>query len=312
MASLVGFVGLSHSPFWIPGQSVDGPGSRFIRGVEQASARVASWAADVVLVVGPDHFRNFFYDVMPPFCMGIGDVRGFGDYDTISGDLPSAPELARAIHAGVTAAGFDPAASLAMGVDHGISQPYQALWPDADVALLPVMISTSGPARPSLQRCIDFGVALGRAVEAAPVDARVVICASGGLSHWVRPVCPDDSRTDAEIRDYVVHGRERAVEYSAMRDRGVAERRASGHESPVNAAWDEATIDALVRGDFGAIAAQGDEHIEKVAGNGALEIRAWLAAAAAWNRPVECLAYEPVAKWATGMACFASEDLGDA
>ena len=27
--------------------------------------------SDAIVVFGPDHFRNFFYDVLPQFCIGI-------------------------------------------------------------------------------------------------------------------------------------------------------------------------------------------------------------------------------------------------
>jgi 2,3-dihydroxyphenylpropionate 1,2-dioxygenase len=306
LARIVGFVGVSHSPFWVLGEPAGEIGGAFVAAVEEARQRVEALQPDAIMVIGPDHFRNFFYDAMPPFCFGVGAVQGFGDYGTVKGELLSMPGLASDIRAGVAAAGFDPAASLAMGVDHGITQPYQALCPTMDIPLLPVMITAAGEARPTLQRCHDLGAAIGRAVEGAASDARIVVVASGGLSHWVRPVAPEDPRTDAEIRDYVVHGRPRAEAYSAMRDAGVAQRRAEGSESRVNAQWDRDVIAAFEAGDLAPLLAQSDQHIEAIAGNGALEVRCWVAAAAAWGGRVECLAYEPLPRWATGMACFSS------
>ncbi|WP_157594348.1 hypothetical protein [Streptosporangium amethystogenes] len=59
---------------------------------------------------------------MPPFTIGVERVRGVGDYDTPSGDLPVADTLARQVFEGVTSRGFDPAISLDLRVDHGITQ----------------------------------------------------------------------------------------------------------------------------------------------------------------------------------------------
>ncbi len=306
MARIVGFVGLSHSPFWIPNEPEGDIGADFVAAVGRARRRVEQWRPDAMVVIGPDHFRNFFYDAMPPFCLGLGAVRGFGDYDTVKGELPVAPALAAGIHAGLVEAGFDPAVSLAMGVDHGIAQPYQALCPDLNVPLVPVMITAGGPARPSLRRCHALGKAIGAALEAHPSSERVVVVASGGLSHWVRRVAPDDPETEPEIREYVVNGRDRAGAYSAMRDAGVRERRRIGDENPVNAEWDREVIAAFESGDVEAVLRQPDEEIQAVAGNGAHEIRSWIAGLGAWSRPAECLAYEPLPRWATGMACFAS------
>lgn len=306
MAEVVGFIGLSHSPFWDRTLDVTGPGASFVQGVAEARAMVAREAPDALVVFGPDHFRNFFYDVLPPFCIGVERVNSFGDYGIAPGPLPVASALARVIHAGVSEAGFDPAISLKMGCDHGIVQPYDVLAPGRTLPIVPIMVNSGGAPRPSLRRCLDFGVAIGEAIRAYPGKERVMLLASGGLSHWVRPVSEEDPRTDADIRDYTIEGRERAVAYSAMRDRSVAERAAAGHENPVNDEWDRWFLDHVARGDLEPVLATDPAGMEEAAGNGAHEIRGWIAALGAWGGPVPTLSYEAVRAWATGMACAAA------
>jgi hypothetical protein len=52
--------------------------------------------------------------------------------------------------------------------------------------VLPILLNTYYPPNvPSARRCHDIGAALRAALEASPIEARVAIIASGGLSHFV-------------------------------------------------------------------------------------------------------------------------------
>ncbi|MGD9768456.1 MAG: hypothetical protein AB7U62_12510 [Pseudolabrys sp.] len=304
MARIEGFVAMSHSPFWDTNAPVSGPGETFVRGVAEARAAVARIKPDAVVIFGPDHFRNFFYDVLPPFCIGLESVVGFGDYGTPKGELPLDRALARAIQVGVTEAGFDPAVSLKMGIDHGLSQAYAVLEPSLKTPMVPIMVNASGSPRPTMRRCHAFGKAVGDAIRAMPDNKRVLILASGGLSHWIRPVSEEDPATTAETRDYVINGRERVVEYSAARDASLQERIKQGVDGRVNAEWDRWFLDTLSSGDLSSILALTDDVLQENAGNGSHELRAWVAAMGAWGGPVAPIAYEPVRSWVTGMGCL--------
>jgi len=310
MAAIEGLVAISHSPFWDISQNVQGPGAAFVEGVGRARTQVDAARPDAFVVFGPDHFRNFFYDVMPPFCIGIERVSGFGDYGTPKGELPAAPALGKAIYESVVDSGFDPAFSLSMGVDHGISQPYAVLDPAMKTPMVPIMVNASGAPRPSLRRCYQFGRAVGAAIRASSAAQRVVLLASGGLSHWVRPVSADDPETPNDTRDYTINGRERAVTYSAMRDASLKQRIAEGVDGEVNAEWDRWFLEALASGDLERVFAMPDAELQARAGNGAHEVRTWIAALGAWGGPVGALSYEPVRKWVTGMACVGGFSTG--
>ncbi len=53
---------------------------------EHARTFVRDFDPDLVVNFGPDHFNGFFYDLMPPFCLGYR-AHGTGDYDSFAGEL---------------------------------------------------------------------------------------------------------------------------------------------------------------------------------------------------------------------------------
>jgi 2,3-dihydroxyphenylpropionate 1,2-dioxygenase len=304
MAKIEGFVALSHSPFWDMKPQVTGPGENFVRGVVEARSKIEAIAPTALVIFGPDHFRNFFYDVLPPFCIGLETVTAFGDYGTPKGELPLARTLAREIQRSVAEAGFDPAVSLKMGVDHGLSQPYAVLEPSLKTPMVPIMVNANGAPRPSMRRCHAFGKAVGDAIRGWAADERVVILASGGLSHWVRPVSADDPGTTPDMREFVINGREGVVEYSAARDASLQERIKQGVDGRVNDTWDRWFLDTVSSGDLEPVFKLTDDAMQEAAGNGSHELRSWIAAMGAWGGPVKELAYEPVRRWVTGMGCL--------
>lgn len=61
---------------------------------EKARAFVEDFDPDLVINFGPDHYNGFFYDLMPPFCVGY-QAKGTGDYDSFAGDLDVPTEMPR-------------------------------------------------------------------------------------------------------------------------------------------------------------------------------------------------------------------------
>ena len=306
MSAIDGFVALSHAPFWNPDVETHGPGEVFVKGVDRARALVRDIKPDAFVVFGPDHFRNFFYDVLPSFCIGLEKLTGFGDYGTPKGDMPVDGDLARSILASVSDAGFDPAFSLNMGADHGITQPCAVLDKSRAIPIVPIMLNCAGAPRPSMRRCHAFGKAVGDAIRSAPGNKRVVVVGSGGLSHWVRPASADNPETTPETLEYAINGRNRAVEYSAERDAFLQQRIDDGISGKVNADWDNWFLKHLTGGDIEPLLALSDPEIDEIAGNGAHELRAWVAAIGAWGGSSTILSYEAVPSWVTGMGCIGS------
>src|ERR1700753_4305346 len=143
-------VGLSHSPFATmdPPSAPDAPGGRFLADADRVAAAVRALAPDTLVVIGPDHFHGNFYDVMPPFVLGVSEAEGFGDFASRSGPLPVAPGLAWAVRDQLAADGFDVALSYALTVDHGIVQSYDMVRGGADLPLVPLGVNTPAPPPP--------------------------------------------------------------------------------------------------------------------------------------------------------------------
>ncbi|MBM2620664.1 2,3-dihydroxyphenylpropionate 1,2-dioxygenase [Actinoplanes sp. LDG1-06] len=300
MSEIVGFVGMSHSPFAtllpsIPG----GPGSKFLADAARVAAAVSEKKPDAVVVIGPDHFHANFYDQMPPFVLGVEKAIGFGDFGSFEGELPVASGLAWAIRDGLDDAGFDVSLSYALTVDHGVVQSYE-MTTGFSVPVVPLVLNTAAPPLPTLARCVALGTALGKAIRQSSSDDRVLIVASGGLSHWLPSNDPRDPSVVGDKRESLIHGRKDARAFAAVREPRVRAM-AGNPEAPVNAEWDRWFLRQLTDGDLAPIVALGHDKLEHEAGSGGHEIRTWLVGAAAVGLPLVWDSYEPVPEWITGM-----------
>jgi 2,3-dihydroxyphenylpropionate 1,2-dioxygenase len=302
MSEIIGLAALSHSPFatLLPPATVSEPGGAFLADVERVRATVAALAPDAVVVIGPDHFHGNFYDVMPPFVLGVEEAVGFGDFASRSGPLAVAGDLAWSIRDGLDDAGFDVSLSYSLVIDHGVVQSYDMLFGDSGVPLVPLVINTAAPPLPSMARCVAIGDALGTALRASAFPGRVLVVASGGLSHWLPPNDPRDPSVPAERRAGVIHGRKDARGFAAAREPKVRAM-AGDPNTRVNADWDRWFLKQIGAPDLDPIIALGDAVLEDRAGSGGHEIRTWLTGAAAVRAPLVWTSYEPVPEWITGM-----------
>ena len=301
MSEIIGMVGMSHSPFatLLPPPDPAAPGGRFLADTRRVAAAVAALAPDALVVIGPDHFHANFYDAMPPFVLGVEAAEAFGDFGSRSGPLPVASALAWAIRDALDYDGFDVALSYALTVDHGIVQSYDLLRGGADIPVVPLVINTAAPPLPSLPRCVALGRSLGTAILNASAG-RVLVIASGGLSHWLPSNDPRDASVPADRRTAMIHGRQDVRAFSATREPRV--RALAGNPAaPVNATWDTWFLKQLVAGDLDPVTGLGDEALEQLAGRGSHEIRTWLTGFAAAGRPLVWTSYEAVPEWITGM-----------
>jgi 2,3-dihydroxyphenylpropionate 1,2-dioxygenase len=301
MSEIVGMVGMSHSPFAtllappVPAE----PGSRFLADAGRVAVAVGALRPDVAVVLGPDHFHANFYDAMPPFVLGVEEAEAFGDFGSRSGPLPVASALAWSIRDRLASDGFDVALSYSLTVDHGIVQSYEMVRGQSDLPLVPIVVNTAAPPLPSMPRCVALGRSLGAAIEAADAG-RVLVVASGGLSHWLPSNDPRDSSVPAGRRAEMIHGRRDVRAVAAGREPRV--RALAGNpDAPVNAAWDAWFLKQLVAADLDPLTSLSDEELEERAGTGGHEIRTWLTGFAAVGRPLAWTSYEPVPEWITGM-----------
>ncbi len=155
--------------------------------VAAARERIARFEPELVILFAPDHYNGFFYDLMPPFCIGV-QAHAIGDFGSAAGPLEVPRSLAEDCAAAVLAAGVDVALSYRMQVDHGFAQPLEQLLGGLDrCPVIPVFVNAVAAPLPSFQRARRLGEAIG--AYARGLDRRVLLLGSGGLSH--QPPVPD-------------------------------------------------------------------------------------------------------------------------
>ncbi len=198
---------------------------------------------DVLVLVGAEHFANFFMNNMPAFAVGMADA-----YDgpleepawlgiervVIPGNVDLSNRLITTIMQSV-----DVAYAEEWKFDHGLAVPLHFLTPRYDLDVVPVNINCQGPPLTPLHRAWAFGEALRAAADRVP--ERVAIVGTGGISHW--PATPDSGK--------------------------------------INEAWDRDFMDRWVRNDRAALTAYTDEAIYRDAGQGGFEVRTFISIAAA-------------------------------
>ncbi len=198
---------------------------------------------DALVVVGAEHFANFFMNNMPAFCVGMADsYEGpIEEPDWLKIDrcqIPGNADLSKRLTQEIMQT-VDVAYAEEWKFDHGVMVPLHFLTPEYDLPVIPVNINCQGPPLTPLPRAWAFGEALRRACDAVP--ERIAIVGTGGISHW--PATPDSGK--------------------------------------INEQWDRDFLDRLMRNDKDALLDYTDEDTYRDAGQGGFEIRTFITIAAA-------------------------------
>ncbi|MEV6174062.1 catechol 1,2-dioxygenase [Streptomyces sp. NPDC051954] len=304
MTEIVLGVGASHSTLmnthWDQTLHKD-RAERFRDALKAARDELAAARPDTVILVGSNHFRGFWLDLIPSFTIGVGECVASGESGTPKGPQPVDVPLARHIAGSLVESGrFDAAFSARLQIDHGQSHAIQYLLDGLDVEIVPLVVNVFAHPLPTLERSEQLGRAIREAVLAFPDDRTVAVIGSGGLSH--RLPWPDWREPHGDDEEFMVgawlDGRENWQDYDARRREII---RAA--EAALNPEWDDEFLTLVERGETRRITGLTTEELEKTAGNGAQEIRTWLLMAALLDHvPGRRLAYEPMPEWLTGMA----------
>ncbi|MEM9889887.1 MAG: catechol 1,2-dioxygenase [Actinomycetota bacterium] len=303
MSEIVIGVGASHTTLmntrWDEVDHLEGAHA-FRDGLATAAAAIAEADVDLLLVVGTNHFRGFWLDLMPAFTFGVGEVISAGEHGTPSGPQPVEPGTALALCEAVMDEGFDLAFSARLDIDHGISHAIQYLAPDG-VPIVPIVVNTLAPPLPTLERSLHLGEAVARAVAALPGDRRVAVVGTGGLSH--RLPFPDWRAPDGDDDEFLVeswmNGRGDWKRYEQRRREIVV-----AAPSEINQDFDRTFLDDVAVGTLDRLPDRlSAADVVTRAGIGANEIRTWLVmSAACGHAPARIVAYAPIDQWLTGMA----------
>ncbi|MSQ72786.1 MAG: hypothetical protein EXR27_16065 [Betaproteobacteria bacterium] len=265
MGSLVFAAAMSHAPGIAAFTHAASPLQRanFFGATDTLKAAVAAAAPDVMVVIAPDHFSNFFIDNMPPACVTLneaypGPVEDWLGIPKVT--IKGAPELGRLILRHAFDSGIEPAFSEDVALEHGVIVPLNLVTPGFGVPIVWIMQNCQVPPLLSLSRCYVFGRAIRRAIDASGL--RVGVLGTGGLSH-----APGAAEADT-----------------------------------LDEAFDRDFLDRLDRNAIDELLAIPNERSD-AAGFGSWEIRQWVTAlGVAHDRTPRTLAYEAVVAWDTGCA----------
>ncbi|MFQ6398839.1 catechol 1,2-dioxygenase [Nocardia sp. KC 131] len=303
MAKIVLGVGASHSTLmnthWEE-TTHKAEAERFRDALYATRERIAAARPDAVILLGSNHFRGFWLDLIPPFTLGVGECNASGESGTPAGPQQVDVALAQHLAAEVIEGGrFDLAFSARLQIDHGQSHAIQYLLAGLDVPIVPLVVNVFAPPLPTFKRCEELALALGAAIESFPEDRRVVVIASGGLSHQLP--WPDWRDPHGEDEDFMVQawldGRENWADYDVRRRQII---RAA--EAAISPEFDNRILDLFETGKAAELAEYTTSELEEAAGNGAQELRTWLMMAAIMKYiPAQRLAYEAIPEWLTGM-----------
>lgn len=183
--------------------------------IAEMADRFAAARPDVAVIFGNDQNELFLDELMPALTVFDGPViwnepasaeqakkmapgiheAEAGHNPPVRTDYPGQPELARAIIAQAMRDGFDVARSNKLpehtghwssGIGHAFGFVYRQIMRDKVIPNVPLIANTFFPPnQPSARRCFTFGQSVGRAIKAWPLNLRVAVIGSGGMSHFV-------------------------------------------------------------------------------------------------------------------------------
>jgi aromatic ring-opening dioxygenase catalytic subunit (LigB family) len=191
MAELAGAFAASHGPLiireWerVPAEQKARMSAAFV----ELGKRLEKARPDVLVVVSPDHWSNFFLDNVPAVCIGVGEAH----------EGPPEPWMKAFPHRGFTGHprfamhlartaldnGFEPSVSHRLKLDHGFCIPLWRMQLERLPAIVPIVVNSIEPPMPSLERCYQWGRLIAQAVKSYSENLRVAILGTGGLSHSI-------------------------------------------------------------------------------------------------------------------------------
>ena len=191
MASFAGAYAASHGPLlvreWesVPAEQK----SRLASAFRALGKKIAASRADVLIVVSPDHWSNFFLDNYPAVCIGVGETSDGPPEPWMKGypHRELRGHAAFGMHLVETALreGFEPSMSHRLKLDHGACIPLWRMELPNMPALVPMLVNSIEPPMPSLARCYAWGRLLRQAIDSFPGSERIGVLATGGLSHSI-------------------------------------------------------------------------------------------------------------------------------
>jgi protocatechuate 4,5-dioxygenase beta chain len=194
MAHLTAVLATTHHPFFYKATELTPQPEQMPQAAEW-KAKVESYretltAADpeVLILVGSDHFHQFFHDNYPTFLIGkqprydatfYNEIREFGmPTYKLDGDV----ELSGYLQRGLLARNFDLSVSNELKLDHSVICPIITTRPQGDLPVVPIYANIFAPPLPSPRRFYELGRAIREIIDEYPGDTRIAAVGSGHLS----------------------------------------------------------------------------------------------------------------------------------
>jgi Catalytic LigB subunit of aromatic ring-opening dioxygenase len=181
-----------------------------IASIERLGRDILALDPDLIIPVGDDQQEMYDFDNIPALSVYYGEEVTIVPPPSREPTLPHEREVrlmqgldgsthpgdadaARRLIAELTARDFDVAAGNKIrdhgphqGFGHAVAFVLVRLLKSSGIPCVPVLLNTYfAPNQPSPKRCVDLGRAIAQAARALPGGRRVVVVASGGLSHFV-------------------------------------------------------------------------------------------------------------------------------
>ncbi len=273
---------------------------------------VRDYDPELIIIFSPDHFRGVFYDILPPFTIGVR-ASAIGDYGIGSGAYNVPEDMAVDCIRTLFQQDIDVGMSYRFRADHGFSQLLVLLGETVDrYPVIPIHINCAGPPLPPFRRVRKLGEAIGK--WAAMQNKRVLILGSGGLSH--DPPIPNLKTAPPQVAEKLIANHNPSPEEMRAREeqnfetaRALA--RGEGDALPLSPEWDQDFMAHMAKGEFGYLDDVTEEELTGVAGCGGHEVRTWVAAyaalAAVGPYQSDTLFYHDIAEWNAGMGIAKAE-----
>lgn len=193
MATLAAVLASTHHPFYLkattaPPEQQMPQAAEWKRKVEAFRETLTRAKPDILVMVGADHFHQFFLDNYPTFLIGkaprydatfYNEEREFGlPKYVLEGD----EDLSGYMLQGLLDREFDFAFSNELKIDHSIICPIITVRPQADLPVVPIYTNIFAPPLPSPQRFYKLGRAIREIIDAYPSDKRIAAIGTGHLS----------------------------------------------------------------------------------------------------------------------------------
>lgn len=252
---------------------------------------VADFNPELVIAFGSDHFNGFFLKLMPAFCVGL-NASAVGDIGGFAGALDVPTETAVDIAAFLRANDVDPATSTDMTIDHAFSQTLHTMCGGLDRRpTIPIFINCITEPFVPFRRTRLMGEAIGRFAQST--GKRVLLLASGGMSHHPRRYYPEIGHGPAEVTAWQRSGGDEPESLSAaqwihrlevMHHEGaemIVRGERTAKDMCLNPSSDRRFLDVLTGSPLVEFDRWDPHELVAEGGIGSMELHTWIAATAA-------------------------------